>query len=223
MVKESHESMEEAQRNFSSVMEIVEWDHSKERRRTDDRPWYQKDWPYLRGNQKVKAASIQGRHIKGKEHIVQRIALKWVRRLATIVAYDLKKKLFVFTEIEPSEAYTHGKLRVAARAACYRDQHGKRLRDETQDERVARGDYLLVDVQLFTSNWPAFTAGMLESTILHELLHVVRPDIGYYSKGGVRFEDERFMDKIVTNLIRRVRGRRVADTGTILERILEGR
>ena len=172
----------------------------------DPRPWYEKHWPYMRHCQRVKVISARcsSGPLVGKENIVRTIAAKWIRRLSPTVNYDMRKKLFVFEETVGYDVPA-GETETFALVRCYTDQSGEPLPFESQCERVGRGDYFLVCIELFTSNWPGISPSILEENILHELLHVVRPSIGLYRKNGALCEDEDFVSDTTKKLIKEFR------------------
>lgn len=173
----------------------------RQKERADPRPWYEKGWPYMRHSQKVKIISAHGGLLDGKEHIVWKIAVTWIRRLSSTVEYDLRKKLFVFEE-QGKHDIPRGERTIYAKVNGYRDRLGQWIPAESQNEQVRKGDYLLADIELYTGNWPRFSVSLLEDNAVHELLHVVRPEIGMFLKNGVMFEDEEFTKATTRKLIR---------------------
>jgi hypothetical protein len=119
------------------------------------------------------------------------------------VNYDLTGKMFVFEEVGREEEVQDGRLRdsdLLAQVSGYRDGKGKSLAQDSV--RVRRGDYSLVLIELLTLHWPRFSTSFLEDNIVHELLHVVRPQIGRIIKNGELVEDGDYMHKTTSMLIK---------------------
>jgi hypothetical protein len=156
----------------------------------------------MRRGQKVKVIATSG-GLLGREGEIRRVALKWIRRLQSTVNYDLTGKMFVFEEVGREEEVQDGRLRdsdLLAQVSGYRDGKGKSLAQDSV--RVRRGDYSLVLIELLTLHWPRFSTSFLEDNIVHELLHVVRPQIGRIIKNGELVEDGDYMHKTTSMLIK---------------------
>lgn len=146
--------------------------------------------------------STTGGMLEGREQEVHRIATKWIRRLNSSVKYDLSGKMFVFQELDPAEEGSQHWHDIFARVNGYCDTKGKWLPEAEKDRRVRRGDYSLVLIELLTWNWHRFSSSFLEDNIIHELMHVVRPQIGRLIKNGELIEDEDYMHKITRKLVK---------------------
>jgi hypothetical protein len=168
----------------------------------DPRPWYEKHSPWMKPGQKIKVVlATEDSLLKGRELSIRNVVAKWIRRLSSTVDYDLKEKLFLFEELWWRDVAL-GEKKYYARVRGYRDQTGGWVANESQDERARRGDYLLVEIELFSTNWSHASPSLIEDCILHELLHVVRPGIARFMENGIEYEDEAFMHRTTRKLIR---------------------
>jgi hypothetical protein len=178
----------------------------------------------MRHGQKVKVISATGGLFEGREQEIRCVALKWIRRLRSTVNYDLTGKMFVFEEVGPGEEVQDGLLQnpdMYARVNGQCDAKGKWLpTDGSRDADVRRGNYSLVLIELLASHWPRFSASLLEDNIVHELLHVIRPQIGRAIKNGDLVEDEDYMHKTTRKLIKNFERMSKSDKHTILKELI---
>src|SRR5208337_683452 len=129
----------------------------------------QKNWPYMKHGQKIRLYSWDEENpLFDKERMVCNIAAKWIRRLIFLVNYDLKRKLVEIDEVSKDDEDAQAPNKWGEMYRCLDENGGDIPKTllESWNKRVECGDYFLIHIKLYTSNWPPNAKGMLEDGIV---------------------------------------------------------